>query len=130
MLDHERYRPEWELDVELRYTFLRLQSFPSSSNDVRGRADAQSADLWVRYRWPTGLEVLDRPLRYVLQGAHTTYIGDQADALGFNHLTKLGAGIEVETTDVTWLITRVRLVASVAFGENVTGATLGFAASF
>jgi len=130
ILDYERHRPEWELDAELRYTFLRLQSLPGSSDGVSGSADAQSADLWVRYRWPTGLQVLDRPLRYVLQGAHTTFIGDQADALDFNYLTKLGAGIEVETTDVLWLITRVRLVGSFAFGANVTGATLGFAASW
>lgn len=69
MLDYEHYRPGYEVDVELRYSDIRLQSFDSSAA-VKGRATAQSANLWARYRAPTGLMALQRPLRYVLELTH------------------------------------------------------------
>ncbi len=49
MLDYEHYRPGYEVDVELRYSDIRLRSFDSSAA-VRGQATAQSANLWMRYR--------------------------------------------------------------------------------
>src|SRR3954470_255729 len=41
MLDYERYGPDGELDAELRYSNIHLQSFQSSSA-VQGHASAQS----------------------------------------------------------------------------------------
>jgi hypothetical protein len=37
MLDYERYRPENEIDVELRYTHIYLQSFASSRSELAWR---------------------------------------------------------------------------------------------
>src|SRR4029077_9891787 len=62
VLDYERYRPEHEIDVELRYTNIRRQSSGSSSAAVKGSADAQSISLWSRWRAPTGATMLERPL--------------------------------------------------------------------
>ncbi|CAD6552210.1 hypothetical protein LMG27952_05254 [Paraburkholderia hiiakae] len=50
--------------------------------------------------------------------------------LGFNQLTSLGAGIEIDTGAVTKLFSRLRMVARYAFGKDVTGASLGLALSF
>jgi hypothetical protein len=68
MLDYERYRPENEVDFELRYTNIHLQSF-DSSQAVEGHSNAQTFSLWSRYRAPTGFSALERPLRYVLEYA-------------------------------------------------------------
>src|SRR3546814_4553840 len=44
MLDWEHYRPGYEVDVELRYSDIRLQSFDSSAA-VKGEASARSAKI-------------------------------------------------------------------------------------
>ena len=87
VLDYERYRPENEIDVELRYTNIYLRSFGGSSTAVQGSADSQSVSLWTRWRAPTGMTLLERPLRYVLEFAHTTFLGDLDGVLGFNYLS-------------------------------------------
>ena len=75
MLDYERYQPEDEIDAELRYSNIRLQSFQSSSA-VQGHAVAQTFSFWSRYRAPTGLVALERPVRYVLEYAYSRFLGD------------------------------------------------------
>ncbi|WP_248295251.1 hypothetical protein [Paraburkholderia sp. UYCP14C] len=119
----------YEFDLELRFTDIYLQSFASSSA-VRGSANAQSTNLYARWRAPTGLLALNRPLRYVLELSHSTYLGSQANILGFNQLTSLGVGIEIDTGAVTKLFSRLRIVGRYAFGKDITGASLGIALSF
>jgi hypothetical protein len=119
----------YEFDLELRYTDIYLQSFGSSSG-VRGSANAESTNLYARWRAPTGLLAFNRPLRYVLELSHSTYLGSQADILGFNHLTSLGIGLEIDTGAVTKLFSRLRIVGRYAFGKDITGASLGIALSF
>ena len=130
MLDYERYRPENEIDIELRYTNIYLQNYGSNSPAVKGSADAQSVNLWSRWRAPTGITMLDRPLRYVLEYTHTTFLGDLDGVLGFNHLNSVGVGLELDSSKYDMIVTRTRLVARYKFGENVRGYSIGFAISF
>lgn len=130
MLDWEHYRPEHDIDVELRYTHIELQSFGGSSAAVQGHATAQTASLYARWRAPTGYFALDRPVRYVLELSHSHYFGAQAGALGFNNLTTLGLGLELDTSAHEVFVTRVRAVVRYVFGNNVSGISLGLAASF
>jgi hypothetical protein len=130
MLDYELVRPGYEVDVELRYTNIRLQSFGGTADSVKGSADAEAASLYTRYRAPTGLNFLQRPLRYVLEAANTTYLGDQRGILGFDYLTSVGIGLEVDSSAYEVLVTRTRLVARWVFGDNVRGFALGLAMSF
>jgi len=130
MLDYERYRPDGEVDVELRYTNIRLQSFADSSSAVQGSADAQSVSFWSRWRAPTGGVMLDRPLRYVLEFAHTRFFGDLEGVLGFNDLSSLGAGLELDSSARDAYVTRTRLMARYKVGANVTGWSIGLAVSF
>nr|WP_225590339.1 hypothetical protein [Achromobacter sp. ACM02] len=129
MLDYEHYRPGYEVDVELRYSDMRLQSFNSSAA-VEGHATAQSANLWARYRAPTGFVVLQRPLRYVLELTHSEFLGDQRGILGFDRLTSVGAGLELDSSAYDVIITRTRLVGRYVFGTNVSGFSIGLAVSF
>jgi hypothetical protein len=130
VLDYERYRPENEIDVELRYTDIYLHSYGNSSTAVQGSADARSVNLWTRWRAPTGMIMLERPLRYVLEYAHTAFFGDLDGMLGFNHLNSVGAGFELDSSKYDIIVTRTRLVARYKFGENVRGWSVGFAISF
>ena len=129
MLDYEHYRDDGEVDVELRYTDIRLQSI-GGSQAVQGHAKAQTASAWARWRAPTGLTALQRPLRYVLEGAHSAYLGSQAGALGFNRLSSLGAGLEFDSSAYDAYVTRTRLIVRHAFGENISGYSLSIAMSF
>ncbi|MFC4278126.1 hypothetical protein [Achromobacter aloeverae] len=129
MLDYEHYRPGYEVDVELRYSDIRLKSFDSSAA-VQGSADAKSVNLWTRYRAPTGITLLQRPLRYVLELTHSEFLGDQRGILGFDRLTSLGAGLELDSSAYSSFITRTRLVGRYVFGANVSGFSVGLAVSF
>jgi len=130
MLDYQRYREDFEIDVEWRFTFIRLESFGGSAESVKGTADAQTTALWARWRAPTGWTALNRPVRYVLEAAHSTYFGDNANILGFNNLTSLGVGLELDSSAYDVFVTRTRLVARYAFGKNVSGFAIGLAVSF
>jgi hypothetical protein len=130
MLDYELVRPEYEVDVEWRYTNIQLQTFGNTSSSVKGSAAAEAASLYTRYRAPTGMSLMQRPLRYVLEGAHTTYLGDQKGLLGFNHMTSLGVGLEFDSSAYDIIVSRTRLVARWAFGENIRGFAIGLAMSF
>lgn len=129
MIDYEHYRPGYELDVELRYSDIQLNSF-ASSHAVQGSAYAQSANLWARYRAPTGLTMLQRPLRYVMELTHSEFLGDQRGILGFDRLTSVGAGLELDSSAFDVFITRTRVVGRYVFGTNVSGFSVGLAVSF
>ncbi|MEM5439537.1 hypothetical protein [Paraburkholderia diazotrophica] len=130
VLDYEHYREEHEIDVELRATDIYLRSFGGSSTAVQGSAMAQQLSLWTRWRAPTGWRALDRPVRYVLEAAYSHYFGDSAGVLGFNDLTSLGVGLELDSSKYPIVITRTRALVRYVFGHNVHGVSFGFAVSF
>lgn len=130
MLDYANYTPEREIDAELRYSNINLQSFATSAAIAQGHATSESLGLWTRYRAPTGMTLMDRPVRYVLELAQTQFLGDLRGALGFNYLTSLGAGIEFDSSKYDVIVTRTRVVARYVFGNNVSGVSVGLAVSF
>ena len=130
LLDYEHYRETYEIDVETRLTNIRLESYGNTSEAVKGSALAQSVGVWARWRAPTGLRALDRPVRYVTEFAYSYYFGPNGDMLGFNHLTSLGVGLELDTRALDRIVTRWRLMARYRFGQNVTGWSVGLGMSF
>ncbi|MFP4895055.1 hypothetical protein [Paraburkholderia sp. EG304] len=130
MLDYEHYRENYEIDAELRATDIYLRSFGGSSQAVQGSATAQQVSLWTRWRAPTGWHALDRPVRYVLEAAYSHYFGDSAGVLGFNDLTSLGVGLELDSSRYPVIVTRTRAMVRYVFGRNVHGVSFGFAMSF
>jgi hypothetical protein len=129
MLDYERYRPENEIDLELRYSNIYLQSFDSSAA-VEGHASAQSASLWSRWRAPTGMHVSELPLRYVLEYAYTRFLGDLEGVMGFEDIHSFGIGLELDSSKRDIVVTRTRLLARYKVGNNVDGWAVGLAVSF
>ena len=129
MLDYERYGPESEVDVELRYSSVHLQSF-DSSQAVEGNALAQTLSLWTRYRAPSGMTALERPVRYVLEYAYTRFLGDLDGALGFRYVNAFGVGLELDTAAREVYAARARLMLRYKVGNNVTGYAVGLGVSF
>jgi len=129
MLDYERHRPGHEIDVELRYSSIHLQSF-DSSRAVEGEADAQTLSLWSRYRAPTGMTALERPVRYVLEYAYTRFLGDLDGTLGFTYVNSFGGGLELDSSARDVYVTRSRLMVRYKVGNNVTGWAVGLGLSF
>jgi len=136
VLAYYDYRPERDIDLEIRYTQLRIETFGDTLPAARGRSRAETLSLWTRYRWPTGREAWGRPIRWVLEANASSYLGDQQDALGFAWSAKVGGGIEFETA--RWELgafginlNRVRLIGRYFFGENnVSGYSIGLGMSF
>ncbi len=129
MLAYNRVREDYQVDVELRYTDITLRSF-GGAESVQGTADARTSTLYSRYRAPTGWMALDRPVRYVLEFSHSQYLGSQAGVLGFDYLSTVGLGLELDSSAHDIIVTRTRLVARYMFGEDVTGVSVGIAMSF
>lgn len=134
MLDLNIPRPGYEIDLELRYTDIRLSTFGDTSRAVRGEAEAKTFNIWGRVRWPMEAEMFGRPLRWVVDFSHSRFLGDQV-ALGFDHLTKVGGGIEMnvgryELGVWDFNMQSIRIVARYLFGQNVSGASVGLAVSF
>jgi hypothetical protein len=129
MLDYENYKPDQEIDIELRYTNIAIQTFDSSTA-VQGSADSQSLSLWARSRIPTPFMALDRPLRAVFEVANTQFLGDLRGTIGFSSLSSVGTGIELDRSASDPIFSRIRLVFRYQFGLNVRGTSIGLAASF
>jgi hypothetical protein len=130
MLDYELRRTDYEVDVELRYTALRFETFGGTSDAVEGSADSQTAAIWTRLRYPTGLTAFGAPVRAVWEGAHSSFFGPNRGALGFTDLSQIGLGVEFDTEDDGVLVTRTRIVGRFVFGEGVRGFGLGLGVSF
>lgn len=129
MLDLERVRPDYELDVELRYSYMNLRNV-GGKNDIDGQAIADSVNLYTRWRAPTGITALQRPLRYVMEVSHSEYLGDQRGVLGFDRLSTVGLGLELDSSAYDVFITRTRLVVRHVMGDHVSGVSVGLACSF
>ena len=112
-------------------SYQHLQSFGGTSASVTGQANAENLGLYLRRRAPIGnLTLLDKPLRYVMEGARTEYLGEQRGLLGFNSLNSLGLGIELDSSKYDIIVTRTRLVARYMFSHNTSGYGVGLAMSF
>ncbi|APT59886.1 hypothetical protein RGI145_21535 [Roseomonas gilardii] len=136
VLAYYDYRPKRDIDVELRYTQIRLETFGDTLPQARGSSTAQAVGLWTRLRWPTGLEAFGRPVRWVIDGSASTYLGDQRDALGFSWSAKIGGGIEFdvgryEMGGMGLYLSRVRFLGRYFFADrNITGVSFGIGMSF
>ena len=129
MLIYEDFTPERENQFEIRYTNIELTSF-DSSHDVEGHSSSQSLGLWARRRVPTGFTVLGNTIRGVLEFAHTQYLGDNRGALGFNFLSSVGTGLELDLKNYDIFFTRARLMFRYQFAPDVNGYSIGMAVSF
>jgi Autotransporter beta-domain len=129
MLDYEHFAPDADVDLELRYTNVTLKNTGELVNQLDARASAESASVWARRRVPTGWIVWDRPVRYVLEGAYTRFLGSQTE-VGADRMASLGVGIEFDSSAHDVWATRWRGMVRYKFGPDIAGWTFGLAVSF
>ncbi len=129
MLDYEKFAPEHDDDIELRYTNVALQSYGSTAQGVVGQANSESFSIWARRRVPTGWGVVwERPVRYVFEVAATRYLGEETE-LGLTQMNSIGFGLELDSSALDRLATRWRVVARYKFGPSIQGWAVGLAIS-
>ncbi len=129
MIDYERYAPDAEDDLEMRYTNVSLRNSGDLSGVIDAHASAVSASVWARRRVPTGWVVWDRPVRYVLEGAFTRFLGSQTE-VGVDRMTSLGVGVELDSSAHDTWVPRWRGLLRYKFGPDIAGWSVGLAASF
>ena len=130
MLDYEKFAPEYDDDLEIRYTNIALHSYGSSTAGVVGHAKSASISVWARRRVPTGWGMVwDRPVRYVFEVATTRYLGDETE-LGVKQLHSIGGGLELDASALDRWASRWRVLARYRFGPSAQGWSLGLALSF
>lgn len=61
MLDYERFSATQDIDAELRYSYMHLQSFGSSAEVVQGEASAENLGLYLRRRADGRLDAAGQP---------------------------------------------------------------------
>lgn len=127
---NQRWANDYEVDLSLRHTHIRLYTIGGSA-DLSAEADAITTALWSRLRIPTGLRLFDRPVRIVTEASGAFLPGDQGEALKTSWLVQGGVGGEIDLEE-TWVpfVTTTRLVARATYGEELTGFSIGLAASF
>ena len=130
MAVYKYYQPDREYDIETRYTNVRLHSYGNSSEAVVGVANAESVSLWARLRTPTGMVLMERPVRWVYELAASDYLDSGVKALGFNKLLSLGLGLELDSSKYDLIFNRWRATLRHVVGNGVSGWSLGLAASF
>jgi hypothetical protein len=129
MLDYEYAAPEFEIDSELRYSHMHLEPVLGSSA-VSASSDAITVGWWNRLRVPTGVDALDAPLRAVFEASGGYYPGDQGEALQTEWMVQVGSGLELDFSNSRVPASRGRIMARYAFGERLTGFSIGLAVSF
>jgi hypothetical protein len=136
MLTYFNYSAVRQIDLQARYTQLRLQTFGNSLPASRGTSTSSTLGVWGQYRWPTGIEVFRRPLRWVVTGAASYYFGDQRQATGFAWSTTIGGGIEFDVGRLQFgamglEVSRVQFTLNYLYADrNITGASFGLGISF
>jgi hypothetical protein len=136
MLTYFDYSVERQIDLQARYTQLRLQTFGNSLPASRGTSTASTLGLWGQYRWPTGIELFRRPLRWVVNGSASAYLGDQRQATGFAWATTIGGGIEFDVGRLQFGalgldVSRVQFTLNYLYADrNITGLSFGLGISF
>ncbi|HEX3140412.1 MAG TPA: autotransporter domain-containing protein, partial [Rhizobacter sp.] len=88
MLDYEKFTPEADDDLEIRYTNVNLYGYGDYEISKSARAKAESVSIWARRRTPTGWVALDRPVRYVYEAAYTRFLGAEKD-VGLTQMSSL-----------------------------------------
>jgi hypothetical protein len=130
MLDYEKFAPEADDDIEIRYTNVLLSSYGNTPAGVVGKARSESISIWARKRVPTGWGVVwDRPVRYVYEVASTRYLGDETE-VGLKQMNSVGFGLELDSSALDRWATRWRAIARYKFGPDTHGWALGLAVSF
>jgi len=131
MLEHIReIAPDTNLTASLRYNRITDINYSASDPSLESTNRFTASTAKVEVKGPTGMTLLDYPLRWIAFTGGTWMMGRHRNALGFNSFAELGGGIELEDDTLLRGLEGVSLRASALVGERVTGWSLGISLSF
>lgn len=121
---------ETELLPLLRYD-LR-ETVDLAVEDAAQEVDASTQWMTVRCdtRTPLGIDIAGEELHGLLGLGYRRFLGTSEKALGFADFYELTVGVDCSAKPVLPLLGTVRVTASLLFGEDVDGWTVGGTASF
>ncbi len=93
-----------------------VQAFSEAANTYVVRGD---------YTRPTGLQVFDRSLNWVVYAGYAGFFGANRSALGFSSVADVGGGVELPIHADRPTGERLRFAAGYLFGPDVRGWTAG-----
>ena len=128
--DYAEAERQWRA-VATSYPDMALPRANLATCSVIVASDAMTLGLWSRLRVPTGITMFGGPLRSVFEFSGSLLPGDQGEVLHTGWLAQIGTGLEFDTSE-TWvpLVTRTRIMLRYTQGEELTGFSVGLAASF
>ena len=130
MAEYENLNERYELNATLRLTHLEVVTLNTPSSEFDARVGTDTASLFARLGQPTPWRLSDYPLRWLLQGSGSVFLGDQSDALGFSWFSSLGIGLEADFADTNDFVSRARITLSGVVGDHVRGYSVGLGISF
>lgn len=124
-LDYEAPFGDDIIDARLRASQLFLNTIWSADDSLGANASNQTINGTLVYKLNTGWQPYDMPFYLTGLVAGNAFLGDQSDALGFDHYFEYGAGIEFDTRAQDWWVKSFRLRGAGIIGDGVTGFAIG-----
>ena len=130
MLDYENIINETTIDLEARYTLIKLHAYDVSTELSEGDAYTNAINIWGRTRTSTPWTVFQQPLRFVLEASISGYMGKHKEAFDVSALSSIGSGLEVDLAKHNLIVHKFRLIARYLYGDNIKGYSVSLAVSF
>ena len=123
---NEQHFGEVELLSRARYTYAWTDVF-DATDPFQEQADASEfVSMRFDLEGPTPLEAWQRPLRWTVFGSFATFLESNEEALGFDYLFEIGAGVRVPLPK---LFDDVLVSAAAILGEDISGYSIGLSIS-
>lgn len=121
-----------ELKVKLRLNLTRteVQAVRVQADFGKFRNSLTSIKSAAEFTHPLPIRLYGRRLAIVFLFANTTFVGPDADALGFNYFFETGLALQLDLTGYNLPMTRIRLGGTAVFGRNISGYSVLLKASF
>jgi hypothetical protein len=117
-LDGNEYRAT--IDV----TFNHFATYETSSDFVEFEANATTCSLQLESLFPLPGSLFGMPLALATSLGHTSFYGQENDALGFSYFFEAGVAIETDVAEHDIFVKKMRFGAKAMAGEDVIGWSL------
>ena len=119
--EYEKPYERFTLQSRGGITYNRIDTFSTSSDAIDFTSSVTTTNLKADFVIPTSMSVGGSPLAVVPHIGATAFLGDDRDALGFDHFYEAGLSFEADVAERGWRISKLRLGAMVIFGSDVSG---------
>ena len=121
---------DYDLELILRYDFMRLETTTSTDRAQDFSENSQRAVARLDFTGPTGIDAFGSPLRWRTKLAYRRFLSAAGEAIGFDDFIEVGAGLEFSVLEKVPLLSQLSLSGSVIYGDNVRGWSFGVGVKF